>query len=82
MIASSLRRVARYALAGSLLLVAACAGASSCPKDLLNARGKACAIDGMACGTTPGFTHLLMCSRGKWTEMDAPPPPPPPPRAP
>jgi hypothetical protein len=50
-----------------------------CPKDLLDARGKRCSPDGKTCGTDPsGFTHLLMCSSGKWVEMEAPPPPPPP----
>jgi hypothetical protein len=50
-----------------------------CPKDLLAARGAACRPDGKTCGTdAPGFTHFIMCSRGRWTEMNAPPPPPPP----
>lgn len=54
---------------------------SDCPTDLLAARGTACDSDGKTChGEGSGsFTHLLMCSHGKWTEMEAPPPPPPPP---
>lgn len=50
-----------------------------CPKDLLAAKGTPCKLDGKVCtGGAVAFTHLLMCSGGKWIEMDAPPPPPPP----
>jgi hypothetical protein len=56
------------------------AATTECPKDLLAARGTPCAPDGKTCGTgAAGFTHFVMCSRGTWTEMEAPPPPPPPP---
>jgi hypothetical protein len=68
-----------------LLVMAACANTQTtqavqteCPKDELAARGKSCAPDGKTCGTnSAGFTHFIMCSRGKWVEMEAPPPPPP-----
>jgi hypothetical protein len=76
------------AVASSLLALAACAkgpalGADGCPKDLLAARGASCSEDGKTCGADPsGFTHLLMCSGGKWGELEAPPPPPPPPASP
>lgn len=88
----------RAALLVVLVVIAGCAksplaadadgggGASAttdCPKDLLAARGTSCAPDGKTCGTSSAaFTHFLMCSRGKWTEMEAPPPPPPPPGSP
>ena len=50
---------------------------TDCPKDLLAARGTPCAAEGKTCTAGPGEqTHFLMCSGGKWTEMDAPPPPP------
>lgn len=53
--------------------------ADGCPKDLLGAQGSSCEPDGKTCGLTSGqTTHFLMCSRGKWTEFNAPPMPPPP----
>lgn len=49
-----------------------------CPTDLQASVGKPCAPEGKACAPSGRFTHLIMCSRGTWTEMEAPPPPPPP----
>jgi hypothetical protein len=64
------------------LIACACAkpaetGADGCPKNEVEAVGKSCAPEGKTCGTNPsGFTHFIMCSGGKWSEMEAPPPPP------
>jgi hypothetical protein len=75
-------------LAALLLFLTACTrspalGPDGCPKDLLAAQGSACSPESKTCGADPsGFTHLLMCSGGRWTEMEAPPPPPPPPPPP
>ena len=55
-------------------------GEEACPTDLQAAIGTSCHIDGKTCtGGQTQFTHLVMCSSGKWVEMEAPPPPPPPP---
>jgi hypothetical protein len=66
----------------AVLLTSACThvatGPDGCPKDLLGAKGSSCAPEGKTCGTgSAGFTHFMMCSGGKWSEMEAPPPPPP-----
>ncbi len=66
-----------------LIATAACAkppalDADGCPKDLTAAQGVSCSDPGKTCGGNPsGYTHLLVCSDGKWVEMEAPPPPPP-----
>jgi hypothetical protein len=70
------------------LLLAACtrtpapdgssgSGASAeCPKDLLAAVGTRCSAEGKTCnGGVPDAHRLLMCSSGKWTEMNVPPAP-------
>ena len=50
--------------------------AEACPKDDVGSVGKKCPRDGQTCGTnSAGFTHFIMCSGGKWVEMNAPPPP-------
>jgi hypothetical protein len=66
----------RYALL-VIVALAGCqkSGASAeCPKDLLAARGTSCGAEGKTCTAGPGEqTHFLMCSGGKWAEMNAPP---------
>lgn len=46
-----------------------------CPKDLSGSVGSSCSSDGKLCSTGAAATHMIMCTRGKWVEMEAPPPP-------
>ena len=76
----------RFALVLVALTMFACskpaqdAQADGCPKDLLAARGSSCKDEGKTCSNGSNV-RLLMCSSGKWTEMNMPPMPQPPPSA-
>lgn len=52
--------------------------ADGCPKDLIGAQGASCKDEGKTCSGGSNV-RLIMCSNGKWVEMNMPPmgrPPP------
>ena len=70
--------VASFAFGAALVACQSALMADGCPKDALAAVGSTCPSDGKTCGTSsPGFTHFIRCSGGKWTEMEAAQPPQP-----
>jgi hypothetical protein len=54
--------------------------ADGCPKDLPGANGLACSQEGKTC-SGGSDVRMLMCSKGKWTELNLPPMPQPQPNA-
>lgn len=54
--------------------------ADGCPKDLSGSNGKRCSQEGKTC-SGGSQVRMLMCSNGKWTELNMPPMPQPPPSA-
>ena len=71
-------RAAFFALAVTMCACAKKPAPTECPKDLLAARGSPCGAEGKTCGAENAGaepTHLLMCSRGTWIELEVPPGP-------
>jgi hypothetical protein len=52
----------------------------ACPAEIGAAVGTACSIDnqscgGEACAKSTSFCNVIVCSGGKWIQLEAPPPP-------